>query len=76
MENEIRTSAFFGKEYRVFFISICLVVAIFVSGIFMGLYYRNGELIREDIITTARAEVQDISLNRNWETGLSGVYAE
>jgi diguanylate cyclase (GGDEF)-like protein len=76
MEKKKHSSTFFGKEYRVFLISISLVVAIFVSGIFMGLYYRNGELIKEDIITTSRADFQDISLNRNWEVGHSGVYAE
>lgn len=76
MAENIKSSIFFGKEYRVFLVSISLIVAIFVAGIFLGLYYRNGQLIKEEIVTNARSDFNDIALNRNWGAGHSGVYAE
>lgn len=76
MTETAKSTIFFGKEYRVFLISISLIIAIFVSGIFLGLYYRNGQLIEEEIITNARSDFNDITLNRNWGAGHSGVYAE
>lgn len=64
------------KDYRVFIFSISLIIAIFVAGIFLGLYFRNGQLIIEEVIMRARADLRDITLNRKWEEGHSGVYAE
>ncbi|MDO8282951.1 MAG: diguanylate cyclase [Thermodesulfovibrionia bacterium] len=76
MAEKAKSAIFFGKEYRVFLFSISLIIAIFVSGIFLGLYYRNGQLIEEEILTAARGDFNDIALNRNWGSGHSGVYAE
>ncbi|MBI4826576.1 MAG: diguanylate cyclase [Nitrospirae bacterium] len=76
MPDKIKGTIYFTKEYRIFLFSISLIIAIFVSGIFLGLYYRNGQLIEEEIVTAARADFNDIALNRNWGSGHSGVYAE
>ncbi|MBI4843257.1 MAG: diguanylate cyclase [Nitrospirae bacterium] len=76
MHGNIKSTIFIGREYRLFLYSISLVIAIFVSGIFLGLYYRNGQLIEDEIITTARADISDITLNRRWKETHSGVYAE
>jgi diguanylate cyclase (GGDEF)-like protein len=66
----------FRKDYRVFLFSISMIIALFVAGIFLGLYFRNGQLIIQEIIMRGRADFNDITLNRNWEEGHSGVYAE
>ncbi len=76
MESGNKSLIHLKKDYRVFLFSISMIIALFVAGIFLGLYYRNGQLIIEEVILRARADLSDITLNRNWDKGHSGVYAE
>ncbi|MDC0336224.1 diguanylate cyclase [Pseudodesulfovibrio sp.] len=68
-----------ARPYRVwmmFMLQVSLVVAVFVFGLYLGIYLRDKKLIQEQILTSARAHFQNIVLTRMWNAMHDGVYVE
>lgn len=59
-----------------FMFQMSLVVALFVFGLYLGIYIRDKRLIEEQILTSARAHVQNIKITRMWNAMHGGVYVE
>ncbi len=57
-------------------LQVSLVVAVFVFGLYLGIYLRDKKLIQEQIVTSARAHFQNIVLTRMWNAKHGGVYVE
>ncbi len=57
-------------------LQVSLVVAVFVFGLYLGIYMRDKKLIQEQIVTNARAHFQNIVLTRMWNAKHGGVYVE
>ncbi len=57
-------------------IQVCLVVSLFIFGLYLGTYLRDKELIQDQITTSAKAHFQNIILTRMWNAMHGGVYVE
>lgn len=62
------------KTWKPFFISISLIIILFLSGIFFGLIIRTKQLIDNQILTAARTHFQNIVLTRRWNAQYNGVF--
>ncbi len=68
-----------GRPYRVwtlFMFQVGLVVALFVFGLYLGVYVRDETLIEEQILTSARGHFQNILITRMWNASHGGVYVK
>ena len=59
-----------------FMVQLSLVVAVFVVGLYLGVYLRDQRLIEQQILNSARAHFQNIVLTRMWNASHGGVYVE
>jgi diguanylate cyclase (GGDEF)-like protein len=64
------------RVYQVFIVSITLVVALCVCGIFLGLGIRSWNLINSGMISIAKAHLDEIIATRKWNADYGGVYVE
>jgi len=64
------------KVWFLFILQISLVVAIFIIGLYIGIYQRDKKLIHDQILTSAQAHFQNIALTRMWNAKHGGVYVE
>jgi diguanylate cyclase (GGDEF)-like protein len=65
-----------SRIYKKYVISITLVIALCLSGIFLGMVLRTRHLIYEALTTQARAHFQSIVITRKWNAHYGGVYVE
>jgi diguanylate cyclase (GGDEF)-like protein len=63
-----------NRTYRIFLVSISLTIILFMSGISLGTALATRNLIREEILTRARAHFESIVLMRRWVASYGGVY--
>jgi diguanylate cyclase (GGDEF)-like protein len=59
-----------------FAIEVGLVVLLFLSAVFTGLFASNKRLIEAELETRARAHFKSIVLTRSWNARYGGVYVE
>ncbi|QJB55433.1 diguanylate cyclase [Pseudodesulfovibrio sp. zrk46] len=59
-----------------YMIQVSLLVTIFVTGLYAGVYVHDKQLIQDQIKTDARAIFQSIVLTRMWNAMHGGVYVE
>ncbi|MDD3311730.1 diguanylate cyclase [Pseudodesulfovibrio sp.] len=59
-----------------FTLQVSLVVVIFVAGLYLGVFMRDRNLIKDQILVNARSHFQSIVLTRLWSAGYGGVYVE
>jgi diguanylate cyclase (GGDEF)-like protein len=71
---DIHTSE--DRSYRIFLISVCLTIALFLIGLFLGAVIRNRTLINDEIRNRASVLFSSIVLTRKWNAGYGGVYVE
>jgi uncharacterized protein YneF (UPF0154 family) len=67
------------KDERVwwrFLFRISLVILLFVTGIYMGLFISNKDLIENNILIRARSHFDNIVLMRRWNALYGGVFVE
>jgi diguanylate cyclase (GGDEF)-like protein len=62
------------RIFKRFFLSASLVIGLCVSAIFLGLALRSETLIREQMLSQARAHFNSIVLTRRWSAQHGGVY--
>ena len=70
---------YFQKEekiYKSFIISVCLVVALSFSGVFLGMTIKARSLIMEELLSHSRAYFETIVATRLWNANYGGVYVE
>jgi len=65
-----------NHTYRIFLFSVSLTIILFMSGISLGTALATRNLIREEILTRARAHFESIVLMRRWVASYGGVYVE
>lgn len=62
--------------WRRFTVSVSLVVALFVIGIFIGVFIRNREVMHREVKNRAQAHFHNILIMREWNAAYGGVYVE
>jgi diguanylate cyclase (GGDEF)-like protein len=62
--------------WKRFTLSVSLVTALFVLGIFIGIFLRNREVMQQDVEARARSYFHNILLMRQWNASYGGVYVE
>lgn len=62
--------------WKRFTLSVSLVIALFVLGIFVGIFLRNREVMQQDVEARARSHFHNILLMRQWNASYGGVYVE
>ena len=63
-------------EVRVFLISLSLIIALFISVIFLGVYLRSNTLLLETVRDEAKSYFGLIVQTRLWNARYGGVYVE
>lgn len=64
------------QVYRHYMISICLVIALLLSGLFLGMSIRTKSLIMDELLASARAKFEMVLAMRIWNANYGGVYVE
>lgn len=64
------------KAYRIFLVSLTLIILILFSGIFLGVALRNTTLVKDVIVKRAQGLFQQIVLTRRWAAEYGGVYVK
>jgi len=62
------------KQYQVFLVSVSLIIALGLSGVFLGLAVRTRDLINDEILASARSHFKGIQVARKWNASYGGVY--
>lgn len=62
------------KAYRIFLVSLTMIILILFSGIFLGVALRNTTLVKDVIIQRGQELFQQIVLTRRWAAEYGGVY--
>lgn len=62
--------------WKRFIASVSLVIALFVLGIFIGIFLRNREVMKNDVEARARSHFHNILLMRQWNASYGGVFVE
>lgn len=57
-------------------LSICLVISLLLSGLFLGMTLRTRSLIMDELLTAARSKFEIIVAMRAWNARYGGVYVE
>ncbi len=65
-----------GKIWKRFIINISLVIVLFLMGIFMGFVIRSNQIIKGQLLTTARGHFNNIVLTRRWNVNYGGVFVK
>ena len=64
------------KDVRIFLINVSLVVALFISAIFLGIYIRSNHLLLQSMKEQAVSYLNLIVKTRTWNSSYGGVYVE
>lgn len=64
------------EEVRVFLISLSLIIAFFISLIFLGIYFRSNKLLLDTVREQARSYFELIVQTRIWNAQYGSVYVE
>lgn len=64
------------KIYKSYIVSICLIVALALSSVFLGLTIRMRTMIMAELISHTRAYFETIVATRSWNANYGGVYVE
>ncbi|MBI4709890.1 MAG: diguanylate cyclase [Nitrospirae bacterium] len=64
------------RMYKTFIISIVMVIALILSGMFFAISIVTRQLIEEEVVIHARALFDSILLTREWNARHGGVYVE
>ncbi|MBF0558120.1 MAG: diguanylate cyclase [Nitrospirae bacterium] len=65
-----------AKIYKTYVVTICFVVALSLSGVFLGMTIRTRSLIIEELVAHSRAYFETIVATRLWNASYGGVYVE
>ncbi|MCP4135826.1 MAG: diguanylate cyclase [bacterium] len=65
-----------GKIWKKFIINISLVIVLFLMGIFMGFVFRSNQVIKDQLLTTAKGHFNNIVLARRWNASYGGVFVK
>ncbi len=64
------------RMYKTFILSVSLAVALFLLGIFLGIYLRTRHLVYDELLSTSRAHFSSMVITRKWNALYGGVYVE
>jgi diguanylate cyclase (GGDEF)-like protein len=64
------------RYYRSFLISFCLIIAVTISGIFLGIHMADESLMFESLRANAQSYFETIVATRAWNANYGGVYVE
>lgn len=64
------------RAYRIFLVSLTMIILVLFSGIFLGVALRNTTLVKDVIVERAQALFQQIVLTRRWAAEYGGVYVK
>jgi diguanylate cyclase (GGDEF)-like protein len=64
------------NSLRVFIVSVCLAVAVCISGAFLGIALRARALIKDEMLRRAQTDYRTIVHFRAWNASYGGVYVE
>jgi diguanylate cyclase (GGDEF)-like protein len=64
------------RSLRFFILYASLAAALCVTGGFLGMAYRNRQLIQEEMLNRGRMDFANIVLMRHWNASYGGVYVE
>lgn len=62
------------RIFKRFFLIASLIIGLCISGVFLGLSLRSSSLLKEQVISSARAHFSGIVLTRKWNALHGGVY--
>ncbi|HNR88973.1 MAG TPA: diguanylate cyclase [Spirochaetota bacterium] len=62
--------------WKPFILNIMLVILLFIVGIFIGIFFKNKDLIESGMLSNARAHFRNIVITRSWNARYGGVYVE
>ncbi len=62
------------KIWKKFIINISLVIILFLIGIFLGFVSRVNQIIKDQLLITARGHFNNIVLTRRWNANYGGVF--
>jgi diguanylate cyclase (GGDEF)-like protein len=62
--------------WRIYMLQVSLVVALFVVGLYIGIYQRDRRLVQDQILISAQAYFKSIVLTRLWNAMYGGVFVE
>ena len=63
-----------SRIFKRFFLLASLAIGLCISGVFLGLSLRSSALLREQVISRARAHFGGVVLTRKWNAQHGGVY--
>ena len=63
-----------SRFYRAFAISIAITLGLSLAAIFIGIAVQGHSLIREELLTRARAHFNSIIITRKWNSNYGGVF--
>jgi diguanylate cyclase (GGDEF)-like protein len=64
------------RSLRAFITSICLTVAVCISGAFLGIAIRGRTLIKDELLHRARTDFRTLVQFRAWNASYGGVFVE
>jgi len=64
------------KIWKPFLINLCLVILVFSTGVFIGLFARQKQFLEEQMLIRAQAHFNSIIVFRQWNALHNGVYVE
>jgi len=64
------------RSLRLFILYASLAAALCVTGGFLGMAFRNRQLIRDEMLNRARGDFANIVLMRQWNASFGGVFVE
>jgi diguanylate cyclase (GGDEF)-like protein len=62
------------RIFKRFFLTASLIIGLCISGVFLGLSIRSSALLKEQVLSHARAHFSGIVLTRKWNAQHGGVY--
>lgn len=65
-----------SSPWRTFFVSMILVILLFVSALFTGIYINSYRAVELELLTRAQSLFYSITLVRQWSSNYNGVYVE
>jgi diguanylate cyclase (GGDEF)-like protein len=65
-----------SSPWRTFFVSMILVILLFVSALFTGIYINSYRAVELELLSRAQSLFYSITLVRKWSSSYNGVYVE
>ena len=62
--------------WKPFLVNLCLIILLFFLGIFIGLFFRQKQLLESEMLTRARAHLTNLTVTRKWTSQHGGIYVE